>query len=259
LWLAPLALTAAYYLVPKITGRANTSYEFATLSFWTLLFVGAWTGGRHLIGGPVPAWIPTIAVVSCALLLFHYIVVGLNLHAAFSGGGSTVMKFVAIGLGAYLLGGFVDAASALRSVAAFSQFTYFSTAQSQLALTGAFSMMLYGAIYFLVPRITGQPWPSVVLIRAHYAAALTGTVGLVIALACAGWIQGHDLSDPAVSFAAMAAHVRPWLLIATAAQAILLFGNLLLAAHFLRLIAAKSAAPATGLFRPAPAMEAHAS
>ncbi len=259
LWLAPLALTAAYYLVPKLSGRTITSYEFAALSFWTLLFVGAWTGGRHLIGGPVPAWIPTIAVVSCALLLFHYIVVALNLRAAFSGGGSTVMKFMALGLGAYVLGGFIDAATALRSVAAFSQFTYFSTAQTQLALTGAFSMLLYGAIYFLAPRITGQPWPSVVLIRAHYAAALTGTVGLVIALAGAGWIQGHDLRDPLVSFAAIAAHVRPWLLIATAAQAILLFGNLLLAAHLVRLIAAKSAAPAAGLFRPAPAMEAPAS
>jgi len=259
LWLAPLALTAAYYLVPKISGRVIPSYDFASLSFWTLLFIGAWTGGRHLIGGPVPAWIPTIAVVSCALLLFHYIVVGINLRVAFSGGNSTALKFTAFGLGAYVLGGFVDAATAMRSVAAVSQFTYFSAAQTQLALTGAFSMMIFGAIYFLAPRITGQPWPSVALIRAHYAAALTGTVGLVVSLAGAGWMQGHDLSDPTVTFAMMAAHDRPWLLIATASQAVLLFGNLLLAAHLVRLVAAKSAAPAAGLFRAAPAMEAHGS
>jgi len=58
LWLAPLALSGAYYIVPKITGRVIPNYFFWTmLSFWTLVFVGAWTGGRHLVGGPVPAWI----------------------------------------------------------------------------------------------------------------------------------------------------------------------------------------------------------
>ena len=258
LWLAPLALAPAYYLVPKITGRIIPSYDFASLSFWTLLFVGAWTGGRHLIGGPVPAWIATIAVVSCALLLFHYIVVGVNLRAAFSANGSTVLRFVAFGLGAYVLGGFIDAATAMRSVAVITQFTYFSTAQSQLALNGAFSMVVFGAIYFLGPRITGRAWPSLGLIRAHYAAAVIGVTGLVLALFGAGWVQGHDLNNASVSFATMAAHTRPWLLAATAAQAVLLFGNLLLAAHLFWIGLAKSA-PATGLFQSAPTMEASVS
>jgi cytochrome c oxidase cbb3-type subunit 1 len=63
LWLFPLALAGAYYVVPKVDGRALPSYESAPLSFWTLIVFGTWTGGRHLIGGPVPAWIPTMAVV----------------------------------------------------------------------------------------------------------------------------------------------------------------------------------------------------
>lgn len=87
LWLAPLALSAAYYVVPKVTGKVMPSYEFASLGFWCLIFVGGLTGGRHLLGGPVPAWIPSIAVVSCALLLFHVFVVLLNLRGAFSGRG----------------------------------------------------------------------------------------------------------------------------------------------------------------------------
>src|SRR2546421_701965 len=64
LWLAPLALAGAYYIVPKVAGRVLPTYESAPLGFWTLIFVGAWTGGRSLIGGPVPAWIPTMAIVS---------------------------------------------------------------------------------------------------------------------------------------------------------------------------------------------------
>jgi len=259
LWLAPLALTSAYYLVPKVSGRAIPSYDFAALSFWTLLVVGGWTGGRHFIGGPVPAWVASIAGVSCALLLFHYIVVGLNLRAAFSSGGSTVLKFVAFGLGAYVLGGLLDAVTAIRGVALVTQFTYFTAAQSQLALNGAYSMMIFGAIYFLVPRITGQAWASATLIRAHYLAAIIGTAGLVAALAVAGWIQGHDLNDPAVTFATIAAHTKTWLQVATAAQALLVLGNLLLFGQLLKSAVSSLLVPATATFRQPPTMEASVS
>jgi cytochrome c oxidase cbb3-type subunit 1 len=258
LWLAPLALAAAYYLVPKITGRAIPNYDFASFGFWTLLVVGGWTGGRHLVGGPVPAWVVTIAIVSCTLLLIHYIVVAINLRGAFGQGG-TVLKFVGFGLAAYLVGGLVDSITAMRSVAVITQFTWFAQAQSQLALTGAYSMLIFGAIYFLIPRVTGQAWPSAPLIRAHYAAAVLGTVVLVVSLAAAGWVQGRDLANASVSFADIAAHTRPWLQTATAAQALLVIGNALFALHFLRAICPRAAAPAASPFRQPSTMEASAS
>jgi cytochrome c oxidase cbb3-type subunit 1 len=258
LWIAPLALAAAYYLVPKISGRVIPSYDFAALSFWTLLVVGGWTGGRHLIGGPVPAWIATIAIVSCALLTFHYVVTAVNLRAAF-GHGSISLKFIAFGLVAYVIGGFADAVTAMRSIAQFTQFTWMSQAQSQLALTGAFSMIIFGAIYFLVPRIWNQPWPSASLIRAHYTAAFFGTSALVVSLAIAGIVQGRDLGDAAVGFAEIAAHTRPWLFAATASQALLVLGNIVLAFHFARMVAARPAVAAEKLFSQPPTMEASVS
>ncbi len=258
LWIAPLALAAAYYLVPKITGRVIPNYDFAPLSFWTLLVVGGWTGGRHLIGGPVPAWVPSMAIVSCSLLLFHYLVTALNLRGAF-GQRSLTLKFIAFGLTAYLLGGLADAVTAMRTVAQFTQFTWIPQAQSQLALNGAFSMIAFGAIYFLMPRLKLSPWPSTALIRTHYVAALLGTIGLVAALATAGYVQGTDLANASVSFADIAAHTRPWLLAAAAAQALLLVGNLFLALNFARLCFAKSAAPAANLFRQPAVMEASVS
>lgn len=255
LWIAPLALGAAYYLVPKISGRVIPSYDFASLSFWTLLVVGGWTGGRHLIGGPVPAWIATIAIVSCALLAFHYIVTAINLRGAF-GHRSLSLKFIAFGLAAYVIGGFADAATALRSVAQFTQFTWVMQAQSQLALVGAFTMIMFGAIYFLVPRIANQAWPSAALIRAHYLAAMVGTSLLVVALAVAGVVQGRDLADATITFEQIAAHTRVWLLAAAAGQTILLVGNIVLALHFVRMMAAKPAVAADNLFIQAPTMEA---
>ncbi|HVU24439.1 MAG TPA: cbb3-type cytochrome c oxidase subunit I [Opitutus sp.] len=253
-WIAPLALAAAYYLVPKITGRVLSGYNFASLGFWTLVVIGPWAGARHLIGGPVPAWLPSVAIVATVLLVFHYLIAALNLHAVFSR-GSTALKFAAYGVAAYLLGGFVDAATALRDVAQSTQFTWFASAQGELALLGAFSMTIFGAIYFLVPRLTNRPWPSTPLIRAHFAAAFIGTTGIVLGLAAAGIVQGRDLNNAAVSFADIAAHTRVWLEIAAAAQAVLLFGNALLAFHFVRLLVCRPAVPAASQLQPAPTME----
>ncbi len=254
LWIAPLALAAAYYLVPKITGKVIPSYNFAALSFWTLLVVGGWSGGRHLVGGPVPAWVATLAVIACVMLLFHYLVVALNLSGAFTGSG-TVLKFVAAGVAAYVIGGFADAITSFRVVAEITQFTWVDRAQSELALTGAFSLTIFGAIYFMVPRLTNRAWPSLSLIRAHFAASLLGTIGLVVALTAAGFVQSHDLAHAATPFSDIAAHTRSWIEIAAASQAVLLFGNVLLALHFARAVLCKPVESQTALFRAAPTME----
>lgn len=272
LWLAPLALSGAYYLVPKITGRVIPSYVFWTsLSFWTLVFVGSWTGGRHLVGGPVPAWIPTFAIGSCSLLLFHYFMVLLNLRHAFKGGsGSAALRFISFGLIAYVVGGSADAVTSLRFIAKTTQFTHFMEGQQQLALYGGVSMLFFGAIYFMVPRISGKAWASGVFVNGHFALMMLGILLLVGALLSAGVIQGQGLNEikmvdgkaTTASFAQIAADTRPALLIATAAQGLLLLGNLLFAVNFFRtacLFSNKSSVPVTDLLRQPSTMEAPAS
>jgi cytochrome c oxidase cbb3-type subunit 1 len=260
LWLAPLALAGAYYVVPKVTGRALPAYEFAPLAFWTLLFVGALTGGRHLVGGPVPAWIPTLANAAWWMLLFHYAVVALNLRGSVSGGGIS-LKFIAFGLVAYVLSSVFDTVTSFRGVALLTQFTYISAAQQQLALYGGISMMLFGSIYFAVPRLTGRAWTSAALIRGHVVIAFVGILLLVVSLAAAGWIQGHDLNNSKTTFAEIAARTSPWLLSVTAAYTILLLGNILLLVNFLSSVCSLccSSASTESSFRQSSTMEAHAS
>ncbi|MDQ1257224.1 MAG: hypothetical protein QG656_1827, partial [Candidatus Hydrogenedentes bacterium] len=120
IWLSPLALAGAYYVVPKVAGRTLPSYEAAPLAFWILIFVGTWTGGRHLIGGPVPAWIPTIAVVGHGLLLFHYVVVALNLRIVLDATGPAI-RFISFGLVAYLASGLFETIASFRTMAVHTQ------------------------------------------------------------------------------------------------------------------------------------------
>jgi cytochrome c oxidase cbb3-type subunit 1 len=261
LWLMPLALTGAYYIVPKIAGRVLPTYESAPLGFWTLIFVGAWTGGRHLVGGPTPAWVATMAVVALSLLLFHYIIIGLNLRVAFQTQG-TAIKFIRIGLIAYLLGGVFDLITSFRGVAVSTQFTFVATALEQLGLYGAISMMFFGAIYYMVPRLTGTAWASAGMSAGHRILVVLGVMLSVGSLAAAGFTQGSNLLDPSVSMAAIFGNVRLPLLLNSGAQVILLGANLLLLVNFLRTacVFTSSSVPATALFRqPSAKMEAHAS
>jgi cytochrome c oxidase cbb3-type subunit 1 len=261
LWLAPLGLTGAYYIVPKITGRALPSYEFAPHAFWCLLVIGAWTGGRHLVGGPVPAWIASVSIVACALLLFHYFVVFINLRGALGGGG-TALKFISFGLMAYVIGGLLDAITAFRDVAVETQFTMVDLAQRQLAIYGGVSMMFFGAIYYMVPRLIGIPWSSAGLVVGHRIIVKIGVVVLVISLAVAGWNQGRDLLDPKMIFSDIADHMGLQLLVAVAAQAMLLLANLLFAVNFFQTLGKSCLASApvnAALFREPSAMEAPAS
>ena len=235
LWLVPITLAAAYYLVPKLSGRRVANYDFAPHAFWTLLFCGAWSGTRVLLGGPVPAWIPAMGIVTTCILLFHYAIVALNLREALGGGrGNPVFSFVSFGLFAYLLSGLVNAFCSFQFAAELVQYTYFPVAQLKLVLVGAFSLPVFAVIYTMVPLITGVSWPSSGLIRAHLGLALLGLVAGVLGLALAGWVQGHELLNPAVPFTAIAAATRPWLSVAIVGDALWLLGSLVLLLHFIR-------------------------
>lgn len=258
LLLAPLAIAVLYYIVPKIKGKVLPAYDFAIYGFWSLVLFGSWIGGRHLIGGPVPAWIPTVAIAAAAILLFHHIIVAINLRGVFSTEGSIVLKFAAAGFAAYLLTGIGDAVFSMRGPAAVTHFTYFEQAQLQLALA-SFSLLVFAALYYLAPRLFGAAWPSAGLIRAHYLASLIGFTVLIVSLAIAGWRQGVALNNPELSFAAIAAQGRPWLQVATAAQALLVLGNLALFVHFIRLMLGKASAESAAQFRQPQALEASAS
>lgn len=241
LWIAPVLLACAYYLTAKLSSRTLPAYEEAPAAFWVLLFIGAWTGGRHLIGGPVPAWISSVAIVATAVLIFHYVIVGLNLRPAL-GLPDPAARFVAAGVAAYCLGGLLDAFTALRAVAVTTQFTAFDEAQGQLALAGAASLTLIGALYFVLPRLKGRPWFSAQLRTAHLALALLGVLLLVVGLAFAGLVQGAALNDPAVSFAEIAERMKPGLLVATGGQGLFLAGTLAFAVNFFKSVCTKGSA-----------------
>jgi cytochrome c oxidase cbb3-type subunit 1 len=183
LWLGPLALAAAYYLVPKITGRTLAAYDLAAWGFGVLLFIGPWTGGRHLVGGRCRRGCRRLASPAPCCCCFISSSWDQPARRFCQSHGKHGPAFCGAGVAAYVLGGLVDAGTALRGVAQFVQFTYFAEAQTMLAILGGFTLPVFGAIYFLTPRVTGRAWGSDGLIKLHLGAA-----GLGLCCWSAAWL-----------------------------------------------------------------------
>lgn len=201
-----------------------------------------------------------MAVVANALLLFHYLVVWLNFRPAWSADGSAV-KFIRFGTVAYVLAGVIDLFVSFRGIAVRSQFTFLATSLEQLAIYGGLSMMFFGALTFMVPRLTGAPWASAALASGHRVLIMAGVSVSVLVLAYAGWAQGGALLAKDAALGNIFQSLRGPLLANTAAQATLLAANLILLVNFSRTVCASlcGTSPTQSIFRAPAKMEAHAS
>jgi cytochrome c oxidase cbb3-type subunit 1 len=98
--------------------------------------------------------------------------------------------------------------------------------QNQLGLFGFYSMILFGAVYHIAPRLLKREWYFHKLIEAHFWLVVVGLGLLVVALTIGGLIQGFGLEDPQVPMIAVNDLLEPFLAIQNFAALLLLAANL---------------------------------
>ena len=234
LWLVPLALATVYYLVPRIARRPLRAYPSSVLAFWFLIFLGGWTGTRHLIGGPVPAWMVSAGVAAGIMMLIPATIIGINTLGALGGrftAQSPVVSFTVLGLACFTGVVFQGAATPLISVV--THFSDYSMAESILVLFGFLSAAFFGAIYYALPRFTGADFPRIAATRHFwFSACAMGT--MFVALAFGGMIQGFALYDPGVDFMSSVNLAEPFRAVYAVGYLIFLASCLGFAASFTR-------------------------
>ena len=237
LWFIPVALAAAYYFLPKILGKPIANYYLAPLAFWWLVGTTAFAGGSRLIGAPVPVWIPTLGAVANFLLVVPVVIICLNLFGTLSGRagslrGSVTLRFILLSMVGFLLASGLNFALSLRGFALVVQFTLLTDLRDWLILYACFSTAMFGAAYFMLPRLTGREWRSPALVKAHLGATVLGTGLLTVGLAVAGWQQGHMLNDAAVPFGDITKALTFWFTFRTVALMLLLVGHVAFLLNF---------------------------
>jgi cytochrome c oxidase cbb3-type subunit 1 len=239
LWFTSIGLAAAYYFIPKVLGKPIHSYYLAVLGFWTLIVFSGWSGMARLIGGPIPAWVISTGVVTGVLLLIPIVVTAINLHFTVAGRvrdvwNSPTLRFVVFGAIAFSLAGFLGSITSLRSLGVTIQFTYFTVGLTHLGFYGFFAMVMFGSLYFIVPRLLDKEWPSAALISLHFWCCAVGTSLLVISLGVGGINQGLQMNDAATypKFIEIVQATLPYLRSSTVAVILITLGQLAFFASF---------------------------
>lgn len=237
LWFLPIAVAVIYYFLPKLLGKPIRHYYLAPLGFWWLVIASAFGGGSRLIGAPVPVWIPTFGVVAHMLLVVPLVIISLNFLGTLSGrfesiGSSLSLRFITLSIAGFLLGSTLGLALSLRGFAEIAQFTLLSGLSDWLTFYACFSTAMFGAAYFILPRITGREWRSPALIKAHFGATVLGVVLLTVGLAYAGWQQGHLLNDAGVPFSELTAMLTSWHTFHSVVLGVLLVGHIAFLINF---------------------------
>ena len=205
LWFTPVSVGAIYYFLPKIIGRPVRSYNLSILGFWTLAFFYGQVGGHHLIGGPVPGWLITLSIVQSLMMVIPVIAFTINMGGTLQGRmhlarWSPTLRFMMFGGLMYLASSLQGSMEALRSVNAVAHFTHYTVGHAHLGAYGFVSMVLFGAIYFMMPRVLNWEWPFPKLITVHFWLSAVGIAIYFTSLTIGGWLQGLAMLDPARAF-----------------------------------------------------------
>lgn len=234
LWLTPIGLATVYYLIPKVIGAPIHSYHLSLLGFWSLALFYNWAGTHHLIGGPLPAWLVTVGIVGSVMMFVPVITVGINHHMTMVGhfrrlGDSPTLRFVVFAGMSYTVVSVQGSLTSLRSINEVNHFTHYTVAHAHLGVYAFFSMAMFGALYYLLPRLTERDWSSARLIRLHFWTSAAGIALYWGPLTIGGWLQGLQMNNPDVPFLEVMTDTLPWLWGRTASGALMTLGHLVFA------------------------------
>lgn len=239
LFFTPVAVASAYYIAPKVSGRPVYSYSLAILGFWALAIVGPWAGMQRMMGTPIPSFIQFISAGAVILLIIPALAMVINIIKTAASNKSAMahspsLRFTVAGAVGMLvfavLGGFMALPGAL-------QFTQFSTAQYGLELTGLlgfFSMCMFGAIYFIVPRITNREWISAGMISQHFWLTVYGVAFIALFYTLlGGFMHGYTLEQVGEPTEAAVGRLYPYAIGLTTGFVFILIATFMFCVHLL--------------------------
>jgi cytochrome c oxidase cbb3-type subunit 1 len=237
LFYTPLSLACVYYLLPKVIGRPVRSYNLSLLGFWTLAFFYGQVGAHHLIGGPIPDWLVTLSIVQSVMMLIPVLAFSINQHLTLKGHfaelkRSHTLRFVVFGAMMYTLASVQGTFEALRSLNSITHFTHFTVAHAHIGLYGFVTMVLFGGMYFALPRVLDVPWPKPALISIHFWLVVAGFATYIVMLSIGGVLQGLSLQDPAKPFIESVKVAHLWLIGRSAGGLLMTIGHIVFAVHF---------------------------
>jgi len=239
LFFVPTAAAVAYYLAPKITGRPVHSYSLSLIGFWTLAIVGPWAGMQKLAGAPIPFFLPYLGAAAAVLIGVPTVAIAISTLRTMCAcpekfAASPSLRFSAAGVVCMLLLGVASVFTNLPdSTLPLSQFSITAYGMDILAIYGCFSFVMFGAMYFIVPRVTRREWLSKRLIKLHFLFSMYGVITVAVLSVLGGLLHGQGQEDFKFPWDSAVARAYPYLIATQIAWCFVLFSNFFFCLHLL--------------------------
>ena len=171
------------------------------------------------------------------MMLIPVFAVAVNQHMTVAGNFrallySPTLRFIVLGAVMYTAASVQGSLEALRSVNTVTHFTHYTVAHAHLGLYGFFTMVMFGSIYFIMPRVMNWEWPYPRLISLHFWLVSGGFAIYFIGLSIGGWFQGLAMLDEKTPFMQSVALTLPYLKARSIGGGLMTLGHLVFAAHF---------------------------
>jgi cytochrome c oxidase cbb3-type subunit I/II len=184
-----------YYFLPKAAERPVFSYRLSILHFWTLTFIYIWAGPHHLHYTALPAWASTLGMLFSVMLWMPSwggMVNGLlTLRGAWHKvTDDPVLKFFVAAITFYGMATFEGPLLSIKSVNALSHYTDWTIAHVHAGALGWVGFMVFGMVYWLLPRLFQAPLWSRRLAETHFWVGTVGILLYIVPIYAAGLTQG---------------------------------------------------------------------
>ncbi len=184
-----------YYFLPKAAERPVFSYRLSILHFWTLVFLYIWAGPHHLHYTALPAWASTLGMLFSVMLWMPSwggMVNGLlTLRGAWHKvTDDPVLKFFVAAITFYGMATFEGPLLSIKSVNALSHYTDWTIAHVHAGALGWVGFMVFGMVYWLLPRLFQTPLWSRRLAETHFWVGTVGILLYIVPIYAAGLTQG---------------------------------------------------------------------
>ena len=235
-----------YYFLPKAANRPVFSYRLSILHFWSIVFIYIWAGPHHLHYTAIPGWLSTLGMLFSLMLWMPSWGGMLNGLLTLRGAwhkvaADPILKFFVVGVTFYGMSTFEGPMMSIKSVNSLSHYSDWTIAHVHGGTLGWVGFMVFGMIYWLVPRLYQAELFSKKLAGTHFWIGTVAILLYIIPIYAAGLTQGlmfraFDSSGSLVygDFVETVQRLQPFYIIRSFAGLLYLSGALLCAYNLLK-------------------------
>ena len=195
--LTPIAIGAAYFVIPRVVHKPLSSHTLSLIGFWTLVFFYTHIGGHHILQTPIPNWLKVMSVVSSMSMVIPVWIVLANWWLSIRGAGGLMLadpggRLVIVGAVWYLITCIQGPIQSLPVLQRVTHFNNWTIGHSHIAVLGFSGFIALGAMWHILPLVTRRRLWSPRLVNLQFWLVFFGLSGFFVVLTIAGLIQGES-------------------------------------------------------------------